>query len=109
MSWGPYGPYAPPPYYGPPQQPGLSYIPVPPGTSADDAIRLIERIERRTRKRAEKTKKEEEEKKKKDKPKPQEVPKISLGTSFLLMLTFGLPVGALELWALEAIKAMIAR
>lgn len=100
-----YGPYG----WGPPQQP--SYVPVPQGTDIERVLRIVERLQKKETRKSLKAKLEEEEKKKKDKPKPPEAPKINILTAFLLMTTFGLPVGYLNLVVMtsvaEAIKTLL--
>lgn len=56
--------------------------------------------EKKLKEEAEKKKKDEEEKKKKEAT-VQQLPKVSFGTVILMMMAFGLPVGALWLTVLE--------
>lgn len=101
MTWGPN--WGMPPYgmYNPPN---VQYIPVS-QSNADNVFKILRHLE----KKEEKKKKLEEESKKKEKektaPKPISMP---LPVVFLLLCTFGLPVGLANYWVLhtliEAIK-----
>lgn len=92
----PYGPQ------GPPQQ---NYIPVPHGTDIEGAIKILERIDRKRKKKEEEAKKKEDEKKK---PKPNEgLPKVNILTVFLLMMSLGLPIGYLQLVIAQSVATSI--
>ena len=96
MTWGPYNsPWG----YGPQgPTPPVVHVPVPVGTDIERVLQLVDRLEKRKAKKEEKKKKEDDAKKKTKQP---EAPKVSVLTVFLLMMTFGLPVGAFNLWLMQ--------
>lgn len=89
-NWGPYNMYTPP---------NVQYVPIP-QNNVDQVFRILRHLERKD----EQKKKAEEEKVKKDKEKNQPKPvTMPLPVVFLLLCTFGLPVGMANYWILHTL------
>lgn len=87
------------PWGGPPSSGYPNYIPVPSSMDPDRAMEFLEKMEKWSERQAEKEKKKAEDAKKKEGDKKKDPSKTMFsGTHvFLILMSFGIPVGAFQL------------